>query len=83
MRFADDQDLGSDGFSAQERSNYRSLYNTRSRTEAVRNLIIEMRVLAKRCSPAAVPALERAEANVVTAIDEMRRDLAILMGDET
>lgn len=79
MRYADDHDLG---FSEQERSNYRLLYNTRSRTEAVRNLIIETRELAKRCSPAAVPALERAEANVVTAIEEMRRDLAMMMGDE-
>lgn len=83
MRFAGDQDLGSDGFSAEEFERYRLLYNTRSRTEAVRNLIIEMRVFAKRCSPAAVPALERAEANMVTAIEEMRRDLAVLMGDET
>lgn len=83
MRYADDQDLGSDGFTPAQRYVYHMIYNTRSRTEAVRNLIIEIRVLCKRCNPAAVPALERAEANVVTAIDEMRRDLAILMGDET
>lgn len=82
MRFADEQDLGDDGFTPEQRERYRSLYNTRSRTEAVRNLIMEMRVLAKRCSPAAVPALERAEANMVTAIEEMRRDLAVMMGDE-
>lgn len=82
MRYADDQDLGSDGFTAAQRYVYRMIYNTRSRTETVRNLIILMRVFAKRCSPAAVPALERAEANVVTAIEEMRRDMAVLMGDE-
>lgn len=82
MRYADDQDLGSDGFTAQERSNYRYLRSTRDRAEASRAKIIATRLLASRHCPAAVPALERAEANVVTAIEEMRRDLAVMMGDE-
>ena len=83
MRYADDQDLAGDGMTNEERKRYRALYNLRSLTEATRNLIIERRVFADRYCPAAVPALERAEANVVTAIKEMWRDLALLMGDET
>lgn len=83
MRYADDQDLAGDGMTAGERRKYSALYNLRSLSEATRDSIIERRVCAAHYCPAAVPALDRAEAQIQVAIEEMRRDLALLMGDET
>jgi len=83
VRYADEQDLAGDGMTAEERGKYRSLSREIEVLRNHRERIKDVRLWSGLLCPAAVPALERAEANVVTAIEEVRRDLALMMGDET
>ena len=78
MRLADEHD-----FTPAESAKYQALYVHRSQLEALRTQIITHRIWALLHCQAAVPSLERAEAQIVAAAEEIRRDMALLMGDET
>lgn len=82
MRFADEQDLGSDGFSAEERERYESLQSRRAKLDNLCNRIRDARLGLLTLCPAAKPHLLQAETEVCAAIEEIRRDLAVMMGDE-
>lgn len=78
MRLADEND-----FTPTESAKYQAMYTHRSQLEALRTHIITHRIWALLHCQAAVPSLERAEAQIAAAIEEIRSDLALLMGDET
>ena len=78
MRLADEHD-----FTPAESAKYQAMYVRSSQLEAQRNIITGHRVWALIYCQAAVPSLERAEAQIVAAVEEIRRDMALLMGDET
>ena len=79
MRLADEHDL----MTSQERERYHWLtYHSSQLKQTAKKVEWARRRLNTAC-PAAVPSLERAEAQIVAAVEEIRRDLALLMGDET